>query len=162
MLRENLKAEIESLIAMYPERRAALIMALHAVQRDKGFLSPGDFSELAEIFDEHPAEIQSVASFYEMFRQKPAGKNIIAVCTNISCMLNGSDEIVGHLKKVLGIDFGETTSDGMFTLMKSECLAACDMAPAIAINGEYFGPVTPEIIDRLLDERRDIRDKNDL
>ncbi len=154
MFTETLKSEIEKLFDIYPEKRAALIMAFHAVQREKGHLSIEDFVELGEMFGEHPAEVQSVASFYTMFRFEPAGKCIIEICTSASCMLRGSEGIAEHLKNKLGIDFSETTSDGLFTLEEVECLAACDKAPLIAVNGEYTGPMSVETLDRLIDDWR--------
>jgi NADH:ubiquinone oxidoreductase subunit E len=154
MFSESLKAEITGLFRHYPEKRAALIMALHAVQREKGRLSPVDFVELGGMFGEHPAEIQSVASFYDMFHVERYGRCVIEVCTNASCMLGGSVEMADHLRGKLGIEFGETTSDGIFTLREAECLAACDMAPLIVVNGEFIGPVTIESLDELIEERR--------
>jgi NADH-quinone oxidoreductase subunit E len=154
MLSDSLKVEIASLIDRYPSKRAALITALHALQREKGHLAVEDFVDLAEIFGEHPAEVQSVASFYSMFRFEPPARCRIEVCTNVSCMLRGSGDIVDHLKKKLGIDFGETTLDGLFSLEEVECLAACDMAPVIAVNGEYMGPMTVEKVDALIEEWR--------
>lgn len=154
MLSEKLRNEITALFDLYPSKRPALIMALHAVQRENGLLTLDDCIELGEIFGEHPAEIESVASFYTMFRFEPVGKCHIEVCTNVSCMLRGSGGVVEHLKKKLGIDFGETTPDGLFTLDEVECLAACDRAPAIAVNGGYSGPMTIKKLDKLIDDWR--------
>ncbi|MFH1676985.1 MAG: NAD(P)H-dependent oxidoreductase subunit E [bacterium] len=154
MIEEKLKAEINGLINEYPSHRPALIMALHAVMHDHGSISKTDIIGLAEIFNEHPAEIQSVATFYTMFRFEPSGKCRIEICTNVSCMLAGSNEIAGHLKKKLGIEFGETTDDGLFTIEEVECLAACDLAPVIAVNGEFVGPVTVNKVDEIIDQWR--------
>lgn len=152
MFSENLRREIENLFRNYPSRRPALIMALHAVQNEMGYLSPGVFTELGEIFDEHPGEIESVASFYTMFHFKPVGKCVIELCTNASCMIMGSDEIKEHIKKKLGIGPGETTEDGLFILEEVECLAACDLAPMMIMDKKYFGPLTAEKFDRIIDD----------
>jgi len=154
LIDEKLKTEINGLINDYPSHRPALVMALHAVMREHGHILKNDILGLAEIFNEHPAEIESVATFYTMFRFEPSGKCRIEICTNVSCMLAGSNEIAGHLKEKLGIEFGETTEDGLFTLEEVECLAACDLAPAIAVNGEFVGPVNIEKIDEIIDKWR--------
>ena len=154
MLSEGLRHKIASLFNLYPERRSALVMALHAIQDEKGYISFDDLAELAEMIGESSAEIQSTASFYEMFRFSPPAKCRIGVCTSVSCMLRGSDEIVSHLKRVLGIDFHEVTDDGLFSLEEHECLGACDMAPVITVNGEYMGPVDTEKIDSIIAEWR--------
>ena len=151
---ESLVKEIQDLFKNYPSKRPALIMALHAVQRDHGCLSPEAFEELGELFDEHPGEIESVASFYTMFHFEPIGKCLIEVCTNASCMIMGSDDIVDHILKKLDIKLGETTSDGLFTVKEAECLAACDMAPIIIIDEKFEGPLTKEKADKLIDEWR--------
>ncbi len=154
MFSDALKTEIKGLIDIYPSKRAALIMAFHAVQREHSYISTEDFVELGKIFDEHPAEVQSTASFYTMFHTDPVGANIIEVCTNASCMLRGAEDIAEHLKEKLGIDFGETTDDGLFTLLEVECLAACGEAPVIAVNGAYKGPVTVDDVVKLIEECR--------
>ncbi|HEX9746659.1 MAG TPA: NADH-quinone oxidoreductase subunit NuoE [bacterium] len=154
MFPEHLVKEIENLFRNYPTKRPALIMALHAVQKEFGHLSPESFEELGEMFDEHPAEIESVATFYTMFHFEPVGKCLIEVCTNASCMIMGSDNIVAHIEKKLEIKMGETTSDGMFTVKEAECLAACDMAPMMIIGEDYIGPLTVEKVDKIIDEWR--------
>jgi NADH-quinone oxidoreductase subunit E len=154
MLSEETRKEIEELKSRYPCKRAALTMAVHAVAREKGALTPDDLAFIAEELDESPAEIQSAVSFYDMFKIERPVKYRIRVCTSVSCMIRGSDEVVGHLRKALGIGFGETTPDGLFELEEVECFGACDRAPSISINDEQAGPMTSEKIDQLIDDCR--------
>jgi NADH-quinone oxidoreductase subunit E len=131
--------------------RSALIPSLHLAQADVGYLSAEAIAEVAEIFHLPPNEVYEVASFYTMFYKKPAGRYMLQVCTNISCMLCDSEAIVAHLEKRLGIKPGETTPDGRFTLIEVECLASCGTAPVVQINETYHENLTPEKLDRILD-----------
>jgi NADH-quinone oxidoreductase subunit E len=154
MISEKVRSEIKELMARYPAKRAVLLFALHAIRRENQMFTPDDYAELAEILDEHPAEIQSTAEFYDMFITAKPAKCAICVCTSASCQLRGSDEIVKHLKDKLGIDFGMATPDAMFSLEEVECIGACDMAPAIMLNDETMGPMSVEKIDEVLESCR--------
>ncbi|HWP35187.1 MAG TPA: NAD(P)H-dependent oxidoreductase subunit E, partial [Thermodesulfobacteriota bacterium] len=145
---------IDRLAARYPWRQSAALPALFIAQNELGFITPRAVVEVAELLDMSPAEVQTLLTFYPMFRRRPAGRYVINVCTTISCQLCGGYEILEHLEKRLGIHAGETTPDGAFTLQTWECIAACGGAPAIQVNLEYIERVTIEQVDRLLDELR--------
>ncbi len=151
MLSETSRQKIQALIARYPQARSALIPSLRVAQEEIGYLPPVAMQEIAGIFGLSPNEVSEVASFYTMLFKKPVGKYVIQVCTNISCLLRDSEEIMAHLQKKLGIKPGETTSDGKFTLIEVECLASCGTAPVVQINEDYHENLTPEKLDRILD-----------
>ena len=151
MLSESTRQKIEALIPRYPMRRSALIPSLHLAQAEAGYLSADVIAEVAEIFQLAPNEVYEVVSFYTMFYQKPVGKYVLQVCTNISCLLCDSEAIMAHLQKRLGIKPGETTPDGKFTLIEVECLASCGTAPVVQINDHYHENLTPEKLDQILD-----------
>lgn len=152
MLSESTRHKIQALIPRYPVPRSALIPSLHLAQADAGYLSAETIAEVAEIFHLSPNEVYEVASFYTMFYKKPVGRYVLQVCTNISCMLCDSEAIVAHLEKRLGIKPGQTTADGRFTLIEVECLASCGTAPVVQINETYHENLTPEKLDRILDD----------
>jgi NADH-quinone oxidoreductase subunit E len=146
------KEAIDRLAARYPSRRSASLPALFIAQNELGFITPRAVADVAALVDTSPAEVQTLLTFYPMFRRKPAGRYVINVCTTISCQLCGGYEILEHLEKRLGIHAGETTPDGAFTLQTWECIAACGGAPAIQVNLEYHERVTTSQLDRLLDD----------
>jgi NADH-quinone oxidoreductase subunit E len=131
------------LIALYPVERSALIPVLHVLQEQDGYLSPDGLAHVAELFELTAAEVRGTASFYDMFFLEPVGHYVVAVCTNIACMLAGSYELLDHIEKRLGISAGGTTADGSFTLEDAECLALCGNAPCLTVNWRYFGDMTP-------------------
>lgn len=150
---ENL-VRVQELTALYPHRRMALIPALHVLQEQEGYLSPDGIEHLAELFDLEAAEVRGTASFYDMFHLEPIGRYLVAVCTNIACMLDGAYELLEHMEDSLGAHPGGTTEDGMFTLEEAECLALCGNAPCVTVNWRFFGDVTPERWDELAGELR--------
>ncbi len=151
MLSDTARQKIQDLIAKYPQSRSALIPSLRIAQDEIGYLPPSAMQEIAGIFGLSSNEVNEVASFYTMLFKKPVGKYVIQVCTNISCLLRDSEEIMTHLQKRLGIKPGETTSDGRFTLVEVECLASCGTAPVVQINENYHENLTPEKLDSILD-----------
>lgn len=151
MLSEATRDRIQALITKYPQPRSALIPTLHMAQDEVGYLSPDVIQEIAEIFGLSPNEVYEVVSFYTMFHRKPVGKYVVQVCTNISCLLCKSEEIMAHLQKRLGIKPGETTVDKKFTLIEVECLASCGTAPVVQINDEYHENLTLERLDQILE-----------
>lgn len=154
LISEASKAEINRWIAKYPpeRKRSAVMAALRIVQdQNKGYLSNDLKDAVAEYLDLPPIAVYEVATFYSMYELEAVGKHKICVCTNISCMLRGSDEIVDHLTKRLGIGLGETTNDGRFTLKEVECLGACVEAPMFQIGDQYHGNLTPKTVDEILD-----------
>ena len=155
-LTSDIKNKISSFKDNFPEgrQRSAIIEALHLVQhKNEGYLTPELLGEVAEVLDVPAMYVYEVATFYSMFSTKPVGRNNVAICTNISCMLRGADAVVDHVEKKLEIKIGESTSDGRIYLKKEEeCLAACCGAPMMMVNHEYHENLTPEKIDEILDK----------
>ena len=155
-LTSDIKNKISSFKGKFPEgrQRSAIIEALHLVQhKNEGYLTPELLGEVAEVLDVPAMYVYEVATFYSMFSTKPVGRNNVAICTNISCMLRGADAVVDHVEKKLEIKIGESTSDGRIYLKKEEeCLAACCGAPMMMVNHEYHENLTPEKIDEILDK----------
>ncbi|MBI1423058.1 MAG: NADH-quinone oxidoreductase subunit NuoE [Gammaproteobacteria bacterium] len=148
------KADIDKWVAKYPQnqKQSAVMAALRILQDQNGGYLTNDLIEaVAEYLEMPTIAVYEVATFYSMYELKPVGKHKICVCTNISCMLCGSDTIVGHLQKKLGIKLGETTADGRFTLKEVECLGACVNAPMLQIGHQYYENLTPEKLDQIID-----------
>ena len=146
--------EIDIWINKYPadKKQSAVMSALRIAQdQNRGFLTEDLMDAVAEYLDMRPIAVYEVATFYSMYELEPVGKHKICVCTNISCMLLGSDTVVNHLSNKLGINLGETTTDGRFTLKEVECLGACVNAPVIQIGDKYFENLTEEKIDQVLE-----------
>jgi NADH-quinone oxidoreductase subunit E len=144
----------DEIIARYPRRKSALIPLLHLAQEQDGHLTEDAMAHIAELVDVTPAEVLGTASFYEMFKREPVGEYVVNVCTNISCMLLGGEELLHHLERRLAIKAGSTTADGKFTLEDVECIAACTEAPCLQVNYRYFHKVTHDQADELLDDLR--------
>lgn len=154
MLSEKAKAHIDHWLTKYPsdQKQSAVIGALHVVQdENNGYLTEDLLNEVADYLDMPRIAIYEVATFYCMFDLTPVGRYKINVCTNISCMLCDCQKIVDHLKQKLQINFGETTSDGKFTLKNAECLAACANAPVMQVNGKYYENLTEEKVNQILE-----------
>ena len=155
-LSEQVCREIDHWVAKFPKgrQRSAVISALQAVQHEnQGFLTQDLMDAVAEHLDLPPIQVYEVATFYSMFETKPVGRCCISVCTNISCMLCGSTEIVAYLEKKLDVKLGESTEDGKFYLkQEEECLAACCGAPMMMVNHDYHENLTPQKIDEILEE----------
>jgi NADH-quinone oxidoreductase subunit E len=150
-----IRAEIDAWVAKYPPewRRSAVMAALMIVQdANGGWLTPALMHAVADHLDMPPIEVYEVSSFYSMYETRPVGRHKICVCTNVSCLVCGSGQIVEHLEKRLGIGFGQTTPDGRFTLKEVECLGACCGAPMLQIGHAYYEHLTPERVDAILDE----------
>ena len=150
---ENLQRAVD-LIALYPEPRSALIPILHVLQEQDGYLAEDGMTHVAELLDLAPVEVKGTASFYDMFHFEPVGKYLVAVCTNIACMLQGAYRLLEHAEERLGVAPGGTTADGLFTLEDAECLALCGNAPCVTVNWRFFGDVTEEGFDTLIDDLR--------
>ena len=151
----HVREEIDHWVAKFPEgrQRSAVIAALHAAQHEnKGYLTTEIMDAVAAYLDMPPIEVYEVATFYSMFETKPVGEHSISVCTNISCMLRGSGEIVEHIEKKLGIATGESTPDGKFYLKREEeCLAACCGAPMMMVDHVYHENLTTDKVDKIID-----------
>jgi NADH-quinone oxidoreductase subunit E len=155
LLSDHVRGEIDHWIARFPEgrHRSAVIGALHAVQHENdGYLSAELMNEVAEYLDLPTIQVYEVATFYSMFQTKPVGRHNVAICTNISCMLRGADDIVSHVEGKLGVKLGESTADGRVYLKREEeCLAACCGAPMMMVDHVYHENLTNDEVDKILD-----------
>lgn len=149
---DSLLAQFESIIKKYPLRRSALIPILLTTQEEFGYIPVEMIHDLARFVDVPEIDVHEVITFYSMLRTRPVGKHHIQVCTNISCMLLGGEEIFSHISQKLGITEGELTEDGRFSLTEVECLGACCNAPAMQINYKYHEDLTLEKVERILNE----------
>jgi len=147
-------ARARRLVAVYPEPRSALIPLCHLAQGQDGWLTEEAMEDIAGLVGVTPAEVHGTASFYDMLHTEPVGRHVLAVCTNIACMLSGAYELLEHVEEHLGIHPGQTTDDGEFTVEEAECLAACDAAPCVQVNHRFFGPLDAEGFDRLVEQLR--------
>jgi len=147
--------EIDEWLSRYPadKKKSALLAALRAVQhQNNGFLTVPLMDAVAEYLELEKIEVYEVASFYSMYELEPVARHNVAVCTNISCMLMGSDSIVDHLQKKLGIKLGESTADGRIYLkLEEECLAACAGGPMMQVDHKYYTDLTPQKVDEIID-----------
>ncbi len=153
-LSEDIVSRAHDLVALYPEPRSALIPICHLAQGQDGWLRPEAIEEIADIVGVTPAEVLGTASFYDLLHTEPVGKYVISLCTNVACMLSGAYELLEHGEKTLNIRAGSTTPDGMFTLEEAECIADCDHAPCLQVNGRYFGKLSNGDFDELLEDLR--------
>ena len=155
LLSKEAYQKIDRELTKFPseQKRSAVIAALTIAQDEQGWLSPEVMQDVADYLGMPAIAVQEVATFYNMFNTKPVGKFKLSVCTNLPCGLSGGEMIADHLKKKLGIDFNETTPDGLFTLEESECVGACGDAPVLLINNKRMrGGVTLEKIDEMIEE----------
>lgn len=151
MLSPETVAEIRAAKTRYPRPRSAVLDALRAVQRQFGYCDPEAVKEAAAILELDANALQMLVTFYDLFYELPVGQHILMPCKNIACFLRGADQLIEHISQRLGIQPGETTSDGKFTLEPMECLAACDLAPMMIADEDYYGPLTNEKVDELID-----------
>lgn len=150
----DVRQEIDGWTAKFPadQKQSAVLAALQAVQHLEGYVSVPQMDAVAEYLDMPKVSVYEVASFYSMIETKPVGRNTVAFCNNISCMLCGADELIAHVEQKLGIRLGESTADGRIYLKaEEECLAACVGAPMMAVNGHYHENLTTEKVDQILD-----------
>lgn len=150
MLSEEERQEIEKHLEHYAQRRAAGPEALVIVQRRRGWISDEALADVAATVEMTPDELDEVASFYNLIFRKPVGKHVILLCDSVSCWILGYESLYRHLVERLGIEFGQTTADGRFTLLPTVCLGACDHAPAMMIDDQLYGDLTPAKIDVIL------------
>ena len=142
------------LIGLYPEPRSALIPLCHLAQEQDGWLTPESMVDIAGLVGVTPTEVLGTASFYDMLHTEPVGTHVVAVCTNIACLLGGALELLEHAERSLGVNVGGTTDDGVVTLEEAECLADCDRVPCVQVNHRFVGPQTAESFDRLVADLR--------
>ena len=154
-LSSHVREEIDAWKVRFPEdrQRSAVIRALHLVQHENhGFVTSDQMDAVAEYLDLPAIQVYEVATFYSMFQTKPCGRNEVSICTNVSCMLRGAEEIVAHVEGKLGIKLGDSTEDGrVFLKREEECIAACCGAPAMQVNHKYYENLTTEMVDEILD-----------
>ena len=153
-LQADIRSRAEELVALYPEPRSALIPLCHLAQEQDGWLRPEALSEIAELCGVTAAEVRGTATFYDMLHTEPVGTYVVAVCTNIACLLGGALELLEHAESTLGVRAGGTTPDGVFTLHEAECLADCDRTPCVQVNHRYVGAQTPATFDALVEDLR--------
>jgi NADH-quinone oxidoreductase subunit E len=146
--------EVRRLQALYPDRQAALLPALRMAQETFGYVSPEVEVYVAELFELSPAHVHEVVTFYTLFFQRPVGRHVLSVCHNLSCSLRGAEDVVAYLQERLGIEAGETTADGRVTLLRVECLCACEAAPMMQVDEAYVGPLDRGVLDRVLEGLR--------
>lgn len=151
-------AEMREIMARYPMARSALLPMLHLVQSVDGYISHAGVKICAELLGLPEAQVNGVATFYTQYHRKPAGEYHIGVCTTTLCAVMGGDALLDQMKDKLGIDEGETTSDGKFSLERVECNAACDFAPVVMVNWEFMDQMTPAKADKLIEDLRAARE----
>lgn len=150
MLSEIEKEQIDHEVAAVPVREAAGIEALKIIQRHRGWVSDESLQEVAAYLKMAPEELDSVATFYNLIFRQPVGRHIILLCDSISCWVMGYEQLRTQLQQKLGINFGQTTADGCFTLLPNPCLGTCDHAPALMIDDDLYKDVTVGMLDEIL------------
>ncbi len=150
MLNSDVIERIREKTRQYPDALAAVLPALHIVQGELGHLPADSMRFVADLLNVPEAEVFGTATFYSLLRWKPSGKYVISVCHNLPCSLLGAETIIEHLARTLGVGEGEVTADGRFSFRRIECIGRCDGAPAMLVNDEYHGELTPETMDKIL------------
>lgn len=148
------ETRFQSLLGRYPNKQAALIPTLVIANREFGYLSREAMDYVAGRLELHPSYVLNTATFYTLLHKQPVGKYHIQVCVNVSCYLRGADHLADHLKRKLGVGFGEVTQDGMFSLEGVQCLASCDTAPAIQVNDDYHENMNLDKVEQLIESLR--------
>ena len=146
--------EIQTIAALYPQRRSAVMPALRLAQERYGWLPPDAFREVAEALELTPAYCKAIASFYDMFHLEPVGRHMIEVCTNVSCALVGAQQVLEAFEVELGIHAGETSEDGEFTLRTVECAGGCGWGTVVSVDHRYREPVRPGDVPAIVEELR--------
>ncbi|MBI4689536.1 MAG: NADH-quinone oxidoreductase subunit NuoE [Nitrospirae bacterium] len=151
MFSEAAIKEIEDVRAKYPTARAALLPAFHIAQREFGYLSTDAYEAVSDVLIIPNAIARGVGRFYAMYKHKPAGRNIVQLCTNVSCMILGAERLVDFLKNKYGLEPAGTTADGRFSLAIMECIGACGTAPAMLVNDDFYENLTEKYIEEILE-----------
>ncbi len=154
MIPEKLKKDLEERVAEAITRREAAVDVMKEIQRHYGWLTDEGVEEAAEIIGLSPVQVEELATFYEMIFRRPVGKKVVHVCDSISCWVMESETLMAHVARRLNVEPGETTADGMFTLLPCSCLGNCGDAPAMMIGDNVYGKVTPEKADDILEKER--------
>jgi len=151
---DQFESRFTEMLGHYPTPRSVLVPTLLYAQDEVGYLSNEVIAEIAGRLDLTELDVRNVITYYSMLTTKPRGKYNVQVCTNIACLLRGSDELMEHCEKKLGVEHKGTTPDGMFSLEEVECIGACSWAPAVQVNYDFHENLTPEKMDKVLDEYR--------
>jgi NADH-quinone oxidoreductase subunit E len=154
MFSAETETRFKHLVSIYPRKRSALIPMLLLAQQEKGYVTAEAMGYIGEILELSASEVESTLTFYTLLRRKPAGKYHIMICTNLACMLRGSDDIEACVKRKLGVNLGEITPDGLFSAIEFECLGSCTTAPVLQVNGEFHENLDVPKVEALLDELR--------
>jgi len=144
-------ARIDGILSRYPTKQAALLPVLWVAQETWGWISREAAEEVARILEISPAHVSGVLTFYTMYNLEPVGRHLLQFCTSISCHIAGAGGLLEHCRRRLGIELGQTTSDGRFTMVEVECIAGCDRAPSMMIDDTYHEPMDPSRLDALLE-----------
>jgi NADH-quinone oxidoreductase subunit E len=152
MLTEEERQEINRELQHYEQKQAACIEAMKIVQQHRGWVSDESIQDIARLLDMTPDELDSVATFYNLIFRRPVGKHVILICDSVSCWIMGYEDLRQHLTERLGINLGETTPDGQFTLLPMACLGTCDHAPALMIDNDLYQDLDPQKIDQILEK----------
>jgi NADH-quinone oxidoreductase E subunit len=151
-IKASTEKKIKELVSRYPKKQAAILPVLHLVQRELGYISEDGEKWVADLLEINPVKVREVVTFYSMLSQKPLGKYHIQICSNLTCSLMGAESLIDYLSEKLGIKPGETSEDGKYTLTTVECLGACDQAPSMMVNTDYYGNMDEKKIDKILKE----------
>lgn len=154
MISEALKTKFDQVISRYPVKRSAIVPLLLFAQDEIGYVSDEVIGEIARRVEVRPIEVIEDISYYSMLHRHPIGRYNFQICTNVSCMLRGGEEIFEHCSRKLGIGNRRTTPDGQFSLEEVECIGACTGAPAMQVNYDYYENITPEKLDELIERLR--------
>jgi NADH-quinone oxidoreductase subunit E len=154
MFSPETEEKFKHLVSIYPQKRSALIPMLLLAQKEHGYVKAETIEYVGKYLDLNPSEVDSIMSFYTLLRRQPVGKYHILICTNLACLLQGSDDIVACVKRKLGVGLGEVTPDRLFSAIEFECLGSCTTAPCVQVNGEFHENLDVEKTEKLLDELR--------
>ena len=154
MFSAETEARFQHLVSIYPQKRSALIPMLLLAQKEQGYVTSAAMEYIAAYLGLSASDVESTSTFYTLLRRKPAGKYHILICTNLSCMLQGSDEIETCIKRKLGVELGQVTPDGLFSAIEFECLGSCTTAPVLQVNGEFHENLTVPGVEALIDNLR--------
>jgi NADH-quinone oxidoreductase subunit E len=154
MFSDETENKFRHLASVYPKKRSALIPMLLLAQKEHGYVKPETIEYVGKYLDLNPSEVDSIMSFYTLLRRRPMGRYHIMICTNLSCMLRGSDEIEACVKRKLGVELGAITPDGLFSAIEFECLGSCTTAPVMQINGEFYENLDVKKAEDILDDLR--------
>jgi NADH-quinone oxidoreductase subunit E len=154
MFSQETEDRFRRLASIYPQKRSALIPMLLLAQKEHGYVKAETIEYIAKYLDLNASEVDSIMSFYTLLRRRPVGRYHILICTNLACLLRGSDDIEACITRKLGVSLGEVTPDGLFSAVEFECLGSCTTAPCIQVNGEFYENLDVAKTENLLDELR--------